>query len=129
MASSYWALKAVYDLVAELGGAPWPGSTTGVRFMAVPDGGKAARPFLPTKEFEQSQRFYEAHIFKKLLDIDVAYPQWVRAGFTPKLLQAGVGYKSTMFNDRSGCLGRHIAALNLKTVFGVRTPSPPEMQA
>src|SRR5438105_3985629 len=40
--------------------------------MTIPDGAEAARPFLPTRDFEQSRAFYEALGFRKLLDSDVA---------------------------------------------------------
>ena len=40
--------------------------------MIIPDGAEAARPFLPTRDFEQSKAFYEALGFRKLLDSDVA---------------------------------------------------------
>lgn len=38
----------------------------------VPTGTELARPFLPTQDFDLSQRFYEALGFQKVLDSDVA---------------------------------------------------------
>jgi hypothetical protein len=38
----------------------------------IPTGTELARPFLPTKDFELSKRFYEALGFEKVLDGDVA---------------------------------------------------------
>ena len=36
--------------------------------MATPSGAELARPFLPTRDFDASKRFYEALGFEKLLD-------------------------------------------------------------
>ena len=38
----------------------------------VPEGTELARPFLPTKDFDCSKRFYEALGFEKTLDSEVA---------------------------------------------------------
>jgi hypothetical protein len=40
--------------------------------VVIPSGTEAARPFLPTKDFETSRAFYEALGFSKLLKGDVA---------------------------------------------------------
>src|SRR5512144_1928180 len=42
------------------------------RVSQLPTGSEVARPFLPTRDFEVSKRFYEALGFEKLLDGDVA---------------------------------------------------------
>ncbi len=47
----------------------------------VPMGTELARPFLPTKDFELSKRFYEALGFTKVLDSDVAIFRVGASGF------------------------------------------------
>ncbi|MFN9959998.1 MAG: glyoxalase, partial [bacterium] len=46
-----------------------------------PSGTELARPFLPTKDFELSKRFYEALGFEKTLDGEVAIFKVGSGGF------------------------------------------------
>ena len=47
----------------------------------VPTGTEVIRPFLPTKDFDLSKRFYQALGFEMLLDADVAIFQMGHCGF------------------------------------------------
>ncbi|HVU20423.1 MAG TPA: VOC family protein [Rhizomicrobium sp.] len=99
--------------------------------MTVPSGTEAARPFLPSKDFEQSKRFYEALGFEKLLDSEVAI---FRIGATAFILGqhyqedwAGNFMMQLMVDDLDAWWA-HIQSLDLAAKFGVRAPTPPEMQ-
>lgn len=99
--------------------------------MAIPSGTEAARPFLPSKDFEQSKRFYEALGFEKILDSEVAI---FRIGATAFILGqhyqadwAGNFMMQLMVDDLDAWW-THIQSLDLAGRFGVRAPTAPEMQ-
>lgn len=97
----------------------------------MPIGNELARPFLPTKDFETSKRFYEALGFEKTLDSEVAI---FRAGSGGFLLQryyqadwAGNFMMQLMVDDLDAWWS-HIESLDLANRFGVPAPKPPAMQ-
>ena len=98
----------------------------------IPSGTEAARPFLPSKDFEVSKRFYEALGFEKLLDSEVAI---FRIGTTAFILGqrylpedwAGNFMMQLMVDDLDAWWA-HIQSLDLPGKFGVRAPTAPEMQ-
>src|SRR5215471_21695325 len=99
--------------------------------MTIPDGAEAARPFLPTEDFEKSRAFYEALGFEKLLDGDVAI---FGAGRTSFILQrpyqgqrAENHMMQLMVDDLDGWWA-HIERLDLTARFGIPQPKPPAMQ-
>jgi catechol 2,3-dioxygenase-like lactoylglutathione lyase family enzyme len=99
--------------------------------MPIPDGGEAARPFLPTKDLNASKAFYEALGFKKLLDADVAI---FAAGKTAFILQRLFDQQWAQFTmmqlmvDDLDQWWAHIERLDLPKRFGVKPPKPPAMQ-
>jgi hypothetical protein len=99
--------------------------------MSIPNGGEAARPFLPAKDFEASRAFYDALGFRKLLDGDVAMFAIGQTGF---ILQryynkdwAENCMMQLMVDDLDGWWA-HIKSLDLPKRFGIPEPKPPEMQ-
>lgn len=90
-----------------------------------------ARPFLPTKDFDTSKRFYEALGFEMVLDSEVAI---FRAGSGGFLLQryyqkdwAGNFMMQLMVDDLDAWWS-HIESLDLARNFGVPQPKPPAVQ-
>jgi len=99
--------------------------------MTIPDGAEAARPFLPTRDFEQSRAFYEALGFRKLLDSDVAI---FAIGATSFILHRPIEAEmennwmmQLMVDDLDGWWA-HIEKLGLPSRFGVAQPISPAMQ-
>lgn len=97
----------------------------------IPSGTEAARPFLPSKDFEVSKQFYDALGFEKLLDSEVAI---FRIGATAFILGqhyqedwAGNFMMQLMVDDLDAWW-TYIQSLDLPGKFGVRAPTPPEMQ-
>ena len=96
----------------------------------LPQGTEAARPFLPSEDFEQSKAFYEALGFRKLLDGDVAI---FAIGATSFILHRPTDAGPAMMMmqlmvDDLDAWWAHIAALDLPRRFGVPPPRPPAMQ-
>jgi catechol 2,3-dioxygenase-like lactoylglutathione lyase family enzyme len=97
----------------------------------IPAGTELARPFLPTKDFDLSKRFYEALGFEKLLDGDVAI---FRAGSGGFILQRhyekdwAEDFMMQLMVDDLDAWWDHINALDLAGRFGVRPPKAPAMQ-
>ena len=97
----------------------------------IPAGTELARPFLPTKDFDLSKRFYEALGFEKLLDGDVAI---FRAGSGGFILQRhyekdwAENFMMQLMVDDLDAWWDHINALDLAGRFGVRPPKAPAMQ-
>ena len=94
-------------------------------------GTELARPFMPTKDFELSKRFYEALGFEKVLDSEVAIFKAGSGGF---ILQrhfhedwAANFMMQLMVDDLDGWWS-HIESLDLQGRFGVPAPKPPAMQ-
>ncbi|MCE7951706.1 MAG: glyoxalase [Xanthomonadales bacterium PRO7] len=97
----------------------------------IPIGTERIRPFLPTRDFELSKRFYEALGFEKVLDGDVAIFNAGSGGF---VLQrrfdedwAGNAMMQLMVDDLNAWW-EHIRSLRLDDRFGVPAPRAPAMQ-
>ena len=94
-------------------------------------GTELARPFLPTRDFEKSKRFYEALGFEKTLDSEVAI---FRAGSGGFLLQRhfqedwAANFMMQLMVDDLDAWWSHIESLDLPGRFGVPLPKPPAMQ-
>jgi catechol 2,3-dioxygenase-like lactoylglutathione lyase family enzyme len=90
-----------------------------------------ARPFIPTKDFELSKRFYESLGFEKTLDSEVAI---FRAGSGGFLLQRhfqedwAANCMMQLMVDDLDAWWSHLASLDLPKQFGVPAPKPPAMQ-
>jgi catechol 2,3-dioxygenase-like lactoylglutathione lyase family enzyme len=99
--------------------------------MTIPDSKAAARPFLPTKDFETSRAFYEALGFTKLLDDEVAI---FAVGETSFLLQRhfqrdwAENFMMQLMVDDLDAWWAHLEALDLPSRFGVPPPKAPAMQ-
>ncbi|MBK7705763.1 MAG: glyoxalase [Acidobacteria bacterium] len=94
-------------------------------------GTELARPFVPTKDFDLSKRFYEALGFEMTLDSEVSI---FRAGSGGFILQrhfhkdwAGNFMMQLMVDDLDAWW-LHIESLDLPNRFGVPSPKPPAMQ-
>ena len=99
--------------------------------MTIPAGSEAARPFLPTRDFDTSRAFYEALGCKKLLDGEVAI---FAVGQTSFILQrryvkewAENCMMQLMVDDLDAWWAR-IVSLDLPGKFGVPAPRPPAVQ-
>ena len=97
----------------------------------VPSGTELARPFLPTQDFELSNRFYEALGFQKILDGEVAIFNAGSGGFILQRFYqkdwAGNFMMQLMVDDLDAWWA-HIQSLDLPGRFGVQPPRPPAVQ-
>jgi catechol 2,3-dioxygenase-like lactoylglutathione lyase family enzyme len=97
----------------------------------IPAGTELVRPFVPTKDFELSKRFYESLGFEKVLDSEVAI---FRAGSGGFILQRHYhkdwadNFMIQLMVDDLDAWWKHIDTLDLPGKFGVRPPSAPAMQ-
>jgi catechol 2,3-dioxygenase-like lactoylglutathione lyase family enzyme len=105
---------------------------TGVQRMnAVPIGTERMRPFVPTKDFDSSKRFYEALGFEKVLDGEVAIFNAAAGGF---ILQRyyqkdwAENFMMQLMVDDLDAWWAHIEVLDLPSKFGVQPPKAPAMQ-
>jgi len=97
----------------------------------VPTGTELARPFLPTQDFDLSQRFYEALGFQKVLDSDVAIFSAGSGGFILQRVYHKDWADNCMMQlmvDDLDAWWAHITSLDLTVRFGVRPPRPPAVQ-
>ncbi len=97
----------------------------------VPTGDELVRPFLPTRDFELSKRFYEALGFEKVLDGEVAIFSAGSGGFILQRYYQQVWAENCMLQlmvDDLDAWWAHIQALELVAQFGVAPPKPPAMQ-
>ena len=94
-------------------------------------GTEMVRPFLPTKDFDVSKRFYEALGFSKVLDGDVAIYNSGSGGF---ILQRyyqkewAENFMVQLMVDDLDAWWEHITALDLPGRFGVPQPKAPAIQ-
>lgn len=97
----------------------------------VPNGTELARPFLPSKDFDCSKRFYEALGFEKTLDGEVAIFNAGSGGF---ILQRhfheewAANCMMQLMVDDLAAWWTHIESLDLPGRFGVPPPKAPAMQ-
>ena len=98
----------------------------------IPTGTELARPFLPTRDFDCSKRFYETLGFEKVLDGDVAIFNAGSGGFILQRYYQKDWAENCMMQlmvDDLDAWWAHINALDLAGRFGVRPPRAPVMQA
>lgn len=94
-------------------------------------GTEMARPFLPTREFDLSKRFYETLGFAKELDGEVAI---FRVGMGGFILQKyfkkewAENFMMHLMVDDLDAWWAHIVSLDLPKQFGVSAPKPPALQ-
>lgn len=90
-----------------------------------------ARPFMPTRDFDLSKRFYEALGFEKVFDGEVAIFNAGSGGF---ILQRyfqkdwAANFMMQLVVDDLDAWWSHIMSLDLPKHFGVPAPKPPAMQ-
>ncbi|MCA8953422.1 MAG: VOC family protein [Planctomycetes bacterium] len=97
----------------------------------IPTGTELARPFLPTKDFDLSKRFYQALGFELRLDDEVAIFAAGSGGFVLQRRFEREWAENTMMQlmvDDLDAWWQHIESLELEKNFGVRPPRPPEVQ-
>lgn len=97
----------------------------------VPSGSEFIRPFLPTKDFELSKRFYEALGFEKTLDSEVAIFETSRGGFILQKYYQQQWAENCMLQlvvDDLDAWWKHIEGLDLPERFGIPKPKAPAMQ-
>lgn len=97
----------------------------------IPTGTERMRPFVPTKDFDLSKRFYETLGFEKVLDGEVVIFNAPSGGF---ILQRyyqkdwAENFMMQLMVDDLDAWWAHIDALDLPSNFGVQPPKPPAMQ-
>lgn len=97
----------------------------------IPAGTEIARPFMPTRDFDLSKRFYETLGFEKVLDGDVAIFNAGAGGF---ILQRyyqkewASNFMMQLLVDDVDAWWAHINALDLPGQFGVQPPRAPAIQ-
>jgi len=97
----------------------------------IPNGTELARPFLPTKDFDLSKRFYLALGFEQVLDGEVAIFNTGSGGFILQRYYQKDWAENTMIQlmvDNLDEWWSHIAGLDLSGKFGVPAPKAPAMQ-
>jgi catechol 2,3-dioxygenase-like lactoylglutathione lyase family enzyme len=98
---------------------------------SVPSGTELIRPFVPTKDFELSKRFYDALGFEKVLDNGVAIFNAGSGGFILQRYFQEDWANNFMMQLMVDDLDRwwaHIESLDLPNRFGVPAPKPPALQ-
>lgn len=99
--------------------------------MQTPSGTELARPFLPTRDFDESKRFYEALGFQKVLDSEVAIFNTGSGGFILQRLYSEAWAEMCMMQlmvDDLDAWWAHIEKLDLPVNFSVAAPKAPAMQ-
>jgi uncharacterized glyoxalase superfamily protein PhnB len=97
----------------------------------LPTGTELMRPFMPTKDFDLSKRFYEALGFEKVMDGEVAIFNAGSGGF---ILQRyydkgwAENFMMSIMVDDLDAWWSHIESLDLPGKFGVPAPKAPAMQ-
>jgi catechol 2,3-dioxygenase-like lactoylglutathione lyase family enzyme len=98
---------------------------------ALPNGTELVQPFLPTKDFDLSKRFYEALGFEKALDGEVAIFNAGSGGFVLQSYYQKGWSENCMLQlmvDDLDAWWTHISALDLPGKFGVQAPKAPARQ-
>jgi catechol 2,3-dioxygenase-like lactoylglutathione lyase family enzyme len=97
----------------------------------VPTGTERIRPFIPSKDFDLSKRFYEALGFEKVLDGEVAIFNAGSGGFIlQRYFHEGWAENCMMqlMVDDLDAWWAHIESLDLPRRCGVAAPRPPVVQ-
>ena len=98
---------------------------------AVPTGRELIRPFVPTRDFDLSKRFYEALGFEKVLDSDVAIFNAGSGGIILQRRYEKGWAENSMLQlmvDDLDAWWEHITGLDLPGRLGVSPPRAPAMQ-
>jgi catechol 2,3-dioxygenase-like lactoylglutathione lyase family enzyme len=99
--------------------------------MSIPQGNELARPFVPSKDFATSKRFYEELGFTKLFDGEVAI---FAIGSSSFILQNyfekawAENFMMQLMVDDLDAWWAHLEALDLPAKFEVPSPRPPAVQ-
>ena len=99
--------------------------------MSLPSGTELARPFLPSRDFALSKRFYETLGFQKFFDGEVAI---FGIGTSSFILQNyfekawAENFMMQLVVDDVDSWWDHIKELDLPTRFGIPQPKPPALQ-
>ena len=99
--------------------------------MSIPSGPELARPFLPTRDMDESKRFYETLGFAKVLDGDVVIFNAGSGGFILQHLFTPEWAEMCMMQlmvDDLDAWWAHVQSLDLPGKFKVAAPKAPEMQ-
>lgn len=99
--------------------------------MNIPSGTECLRPFVPTKDFNLSRRFYEALGFEKVFDGEVAIFSAGSGGFILQRYYQKDWAENSMVQlvvDDLDAWWNHIQTLELEKTFGVQAPKAPVMQ-
>jgi len=97
----------------------------------IPAGTELVRPFIPSKDFDLSKRFYQALGFEKVLDGEVAIFNAGSGGF---ILQRyyrkewAENFMMQLMVDDLDAWWEHITGLDLPGQNGVQPPKAPAMQ-
>lgn len=97
----------------------------------VPSGTELIRPFVPSRDFDLSKRFYEALGFEKVLDSDVAIFNAGSGGFILQQYYQKDWAENSMLQlmvDDLDAWWEHVSGLDLPGQFGVAAPKAPAMQ-
>lgn len=97
----------------------------------VPTGTELIRPFVPSRDFDLSKRFYEALGFEKVLDSDVAIFNAGSGGFILQRYYQKDWAENSMLQllvDDLDAWWEHVSGLDLPGQFGVAAPKEPAMQ-
>ncbi len=97
----------------------------------IPTGTERMRPFLPSRDFDLSKRFYEALSFDKVHDGEVAIFDAGWGGFILQRYYQKDWAENTMVHlmvDDLDAWWAHIEASDLSDQFGVQPPKAPAMQ-
>jgi len=95
-------------------------------------GTERVRPFVPTRDFDLSKRFYEALGFEKVLDGEVAIFNAGSGGFILQRYHQkdwAENFMMQLMVDNLDAWWEHVSALDLPGRFGVRPPTAPAMQS
>ena len=97
----------------------------------LPTGTESARPFLPTKDYELSKRFYEALGFTKVFEAEVAIYQIGTTGFILQKYYQKEWAENFMMHlmvDDLDAWWEFVSSLDLRQKFGVPDPKAPTEQ-
>jgi hypothetical protein len=98
---------------------------------AIPTGTELIRPFVPTKDFELSRRFYEALGFEKVFDGEVAIFNAGSGGIILQRRYVKAWAENCMLHlmvDDLDAWWAHLVGLDLPGRFGVPAPKAPAVQ-
>jgi len=103
----------------------------GASSSGVPSGTELIRPFLPSRDFELSKKFYETVGFSKLMDGDVAIFSAGSGGFILQRRYQKEWAENCMMQlmvDDLDAWWAHILSLDLAARFAVQAPRAPAVQ-